>query len=473
VTVFRGSGPRWVWALAGVFLAGIALYVVGSALYALRSALMPVLFAFAIAYLLDPVVDRFEARRIPRPVAIVLLLLLLPAVLTLAAVVLLPSIVREVATFTRELPQHLTDLLHRAEPWLAARGVALPHSFDELVALVREHAAAPSSGVSENQLGALAGRVVRWIWGGTASVLSVTATLLVVPVFAFYLLDDFDRIKLAVRDLVPWRYRAQVVELATEVDHVLGQFVRGQLLVMLILGSLYALAYSIVGIKLAVPVGILAGLLSFIPYVGGATALVLGLLMCALGFDGWGQVLGVLVGYGVIQLLEGFVITPRLLGDKVGLSPVWVLVALLLGGELFGFLGVLLALPTAAVCKIFVVRAVAAYRGSAVFLDGAPAATVGGASPLGEAATDAVQPEDGAERNDVERELGAALVQDAIPPEGVEAQPTAGGGAREADVTATALAGAGEATPDVAASDEETSRETGEATPSGGGRESS
>ena len=143
---------------------------------------------------------------------------------------------------------------------------------------------------------------------------------------------------------------------------------RGQLSVMVLLGILYAVGYSIAGIKLAIVIGILAGLVSFIPYVGSALALVLALLVVALDTQSWVQALSVVGVYAVIQILEGFVITPKIVGEKVGLAAVWVLIALMVGGELFGFFGVLIALPVAAVGKVFVVRAVAWYKKSDWYL---------------------------------------------------------------------------------------------------------
>jgi predicted PurR-regulated permease PerM len=195
-------------------------------------------------------------------------------------------------------------------------------------------------------------------------------------VFAAYLLHDFDRITAGIRDLVPGRWRPFVVDVAREVDKVLGEFIRGQVLVMVILALLYSVAYGLLGVRLAILIGVVAGLLSFIPYVGGAVALGMAVVMCLLDWGGWGQFIGVIVAYAAIQVLEGFFITPRVVGDKVGLPAVWVLFALMVGGELFGFLGVLLALPAAAVVKIFVVRGVAYYRESEFFLrpeeDGPP-----------------------------------------------------------------------------------------------------
>ena len=204
--------------------------------------------------------------------------------------------------------------------------------------------------------------------GGTLSVIGSVVAALVVLVFGVYLLSAFDRITAGVRELIPWRWRATVISYAEEIDQILSQFVRGQLTVMAILAVLYSGAYALLGVRLAVPIGITAGMLNFIPYVGGAFALAAGVLMSLL--DGWHpwQLVGIGLAYTVVQTLEGFVITPRIVGKTVGLSEIWVLVALFVGGEIFGFLGILLALPTAAVAKIFVSRGVQYYRTTELFL---------------------------------------------------------------------------------------------------------
>lgn len=240
--------------------------------------------------------------------------------------------------------------------------MSLPHSMREALSQFGGDAKELAS-----KAAAPAGQVLGYLVGGTASLLGAVLGLLVIPVFSFYLLYDFDRITSGMHGLVPPRLRPFVLDMANEVDEVLGQFVRGQLLIMLLLAVLYSLAYSLIGVRLAVPIGIVAGLLSFIPYVGGATALGLALLMCLMAGTSWAQVGGVVAAYAVIQALEGFVITPRIMQEKVGLSAVWVLLALLVFGELFGFFGVLIAVPAAAVAKIFVLRALEHYRKSPLF----------------------------------------------------------------------------------------------------------
>ncbi len=352
--------PRWLIALAVI---GVVLWL----FLLLKSVLTPVFFAAGIAYVLDPIVDRLEARKIPRSLAIVLLLTGVLVFMALVSLLVVPGVVREVGAFAHDLPTQLNALLGRLEPWLRAQGVEPPHSVKDAL----DQLGVDAKDVA-GKAAAPAGHILAVVLGGTASVLGALGNLLIIPVFAFYLLHDWDRMVTKIRQLIPWRIRPHVVDIANEIDDILGQFVRGQLLVMLILAVLYAAAYSLIGVRLAIPIGIVAGLLAFIPYVGGAVALGLALLMTLLAGQGWSQV-GFVVGtYAVIQVLEGFVITPRIMEDKLGLGAVWVLLALMVFGELFGFMGVLLAVPAAAVTKVFALRAIAYYRKSELFLDGDP-----------------------------------------------------------------------------------------------------
>ena len=361
------AAPRREIALPhALYLAG-ALLIAGFVAYWLRDVLTPIFLAFIIAYILDPVVDRLEAWKVPRPLGIVIVLggTLIALVAFLALV--LPSIVAEVAGVIQELPRQLAALRSRLEPWLEQQGIPIPHSTQEWV----ERLGAYASEVASSIL-APAGNILSSIMGGTLSVIGSVFAALVVLVFGVYLLSAFDRITAEVRELIPWRWRETVTSYAEEIDQILSQFVRGQLTVMAILAVLYSGAYAVLGVRLAVPIGITAGMLNFIPYVGGAFALAAGVLMSLLG--GWhpGQLAGVVLAYTVVQTLEGFVITPRIVGKTVGLSEIWVLVALFVGGEVFGFLGVLLALPTAAVAKIFVSRGVQFYRSTELFLQAPP-----------------------------------------------------------------------------------------------------
>jgi predicted PurR-regulated permease PerM len=346
-----------------------ALYVVGALLitgflvYWLRNIFTPIFLAFIIAYILDPLVDRLEAWKVPRPLAIAVVLGGTFGTIVVFLALVLPSIVAEVAGVIQELPRQFAALWSGLEPWLEQQGISIPHSTQEWV----ERLGAYASEVASSIL-APAGNVLSTIMGGTLSVIGSLVAGLVVLVFGVYLLSAFDHIIAEVRELIPWRWRSTVISYAEEIDQILSQFVRGQLTVMAILAVLYSGAYTLLGVRLAVPIGITAGVLNFIPYVGGAFALAAGVLMSLLG--GWHpwQLVGIGLAYAVVQMLEGFVITPRVVGKTVGLSEIWVLVALFVGGELFGFLGILLALPTAAVAKIFVSRGVQYYRTTDLFL---------------------------------------------------------------------------------------------------------
>ena len=345
----------------------IAVFGVGYLVYWLRGVLTPILLAFAIAYVFDPVVDRLESWKVPRPLGIAIVMLANLLAIGLFVVLVIPSIVADMAGVAKELPGHAARWMLQAENYATQYGIKIPHSTTEWFEQLRGHADKIAANVVTP-----VGTALTWVVGGTASAIGAAVGAMIVPVLAVYLLYDFDNITAGMRDLIPRRFRRTVTSYARDIDAVLGHFIRGQLIVMAILAVLYGGAYSLLGVRLAVPIGIAAGILNFVPYLGSAFALLAGLLMSLIGGGGWTQLLGVGIAYAVIQSLEGFVITPRVVGNAVGLRDVWVLLALFVGGELFGFLGVLLALPAAAVGKIFVARAIQAYRSTELFLAGPP-----------------------------------------------------------------------------------------------------
>ncbi|MBW1831163.1 MAG: AI-2E family transporter [Deltaproteobacteria bacterium] len=369
----RDNIPRWVLWL-GVSVA------TGWLLYTLRGVLAPVFFAFLIAYMLDPLVDRIEANRllrgkpIARAVGIAVLLVGSFALAAVAILVIVPMVYEEVASFLRRLPALVAHSRAALEPMLAEYGLEIPTSVGQ--ALEELHLDIQSV-LTKGYTPVTA--VVKWLLGGTASAVGAIIAALIVPVFAFYLLYDFDVIVAKVGELIPPRHRPQANSFFRDVDLVLGQFFRGQFTVMAILAVLYAVGYGSIGVPLALPIGIMAGFLSFIPYVGSTLALLTALLMTALDWQGWEQILWVLGVHIVIQGFEGFVITPKIMGDTVGISAITVLFALLVGAELLGFTGVLLAVPAAAVSKILLQRIHERYLGSEFFVG--DRADSGGASP--------------------------------------------------------------------------------------------
>jgi predicted PurR-regulated permease PerM len=357
--------PRREITLPKEFYVVLGLAASGYLLYALRSVLTPLFLAFGIAYMLDPVIDRFETWKVPRPAGIAIVLVGLLGLVAAFIALVLPVVASDVATVASELPSKISALITSADPWLSAHGIKVPHTTTEWM----ERIGANANQVASSML-APAGGILTSVISSVFAMAGSVVAMLVVPVLSVYFLNDFDRITAGVRSALPRRYRRVVTEYAREIDGALSHFLRGQLTVMAIVAFLYGSAYALLGVRLALPIGILSGVLSFIPYLGSAFALTSGLLMSLLGGFHPPQLIGVVVAYAIVQTLEGFVIQPRVMGKSVGLPEMWVLIALFVGGEIFGFLGVLLAVPGAAVAKIFVTRAYDIYHESDLYLDG-------------------------------------------------------------------------------------------------------
>jgi predicted PurR-regulated permease PerM len=348
-----------------VAIAGSAI-VASCALYGLRAVLTPVFIAFLIAYLLDPVVDRFEARRINRTIGIFILLIML--LVALGFLVIMTTLaVRDLREIAEEFPIWLEQVVL---PWLRgpvtswlATTFGLAPDLEALLVEIRDHLATHAP--------RLAGPVQSFLssaLSGTLALASWMANAVLIPLFAFYLLRDFDRITARVRELVPRRHADGFVRIFRQIDETLAAFIRGQLLVMLILGILYSLGLVLFQVPLGVGIGLLAGLLSVIPYLGFMVGIGLALVMSLMGGELiWWNLMGTVVTFTVVQLLEGTFITPKVVGDKVGLHPVWVIVALMVGAQLLGVLGMLLAVPVAAVLRTLLVHGLEAYRGSEYF----------------------------------------------------------------------------------------------------------
>jgi predicted PurR-regulated permease PerM len=264
------------------------------------------------------------------------------------------------------LPGYLDAGISSLLPLLEKVGITLPSSLQEGIDAYR------SSDLSlplEGARGVL-NRALVAVRGAVTGTLGALVSAMLIPVLAYYLLVEFDRIRHAVLALVPPAYQNFIAEQATRVDQLISGFIRGQLTVCLTLGVLYAAGFAAIGIDLALVIGAVSGLLAIIPYVGGLVAFGSAAAMCVLqyGFDAH---LGFVVGwYALVQGLEGFVLTPRIVGQSLGMHPVVVIVALLIGGDLLGFLGLMIAVPAAAVVQVFLVDLVELYRGSDLY--GAP-----------------------------------------------------------------------------------------------------
>ena len=327
----------WFWLAFGV--------AVGGLLYLLAPVLTPFLVSALLAYLGDPVVDRLEARKFSRTLAVVTVFLVIIVSLLLLLLFLIPLLEGQVRNLMQRLPTYLDWFQVSILPWLRDDLGMDPALFDlgRLRAELLQYI---------DKFGGLAAGALFSFTKSSAVVLSWLVNLLLIPVVTFYLLRDWDILVAHVRDLLPRRIEPAVTNLAEESNEVLGAFLRGQFMVMVALGSIYSVGLAIIGLDFALLIGMLAGLLSFVPYLGFIVGITLAGSVAILQFQDVIHLLPVTLVFGIGQAIEGMLLTPKLVGDRIGLHPVAVIFAVLAGGQLFGFFGVLLALPMAAIIMV-------------------------------------------------------------------------------------------------------------------------
>ena len=326
------NAQLWAW----LAIAAAALWL----LWLLSPILAPFLFAAILAYVLDPLVERLTGPRVRRMFAVVLVLLLALALLVAFALVVLPLFVKELGMLIDRLPAFLAWVNQQLAPWLKETlGVA----FQLDVETVKSIASGILAG-NQDVVGALLGSLKV---GGLA-LIAFFVNLLLVPVVLFYLLRDWHGIVARVDALIPRRLHAKALVIVREVDAVLAEFLRGQLLVIAVMSVYYVAALWLSGLQFALPIGLITGVLVFIPYVGSLTGLVLASIAALMQFGAAPGVLWVWLAFAIGQALEGMAVTPWLVGERIGLHPVAVIFALLAFGQVFGFFGVLLALPASA-----------------------------------------------------------------------------------------------------------------------------
>ncbi|MBS0555841.1 MAG: AI-2E family transporter [Proteobacteria bacterium] len=352
--------------------------LVGGALWLLAPVLTPFAIAAMFAYLFDPVVERMRGLRMSRGVATGIVFLALTVLLILVLLWLIPYLQRQVSTLIRHLPDWIAWLQTGAVPWLNERfdlELELP-DVQQLAAVLQQH---------WKEAGGFAATVLAQVSKSGFALVTWSVHVLIVPVAFFYLLRDWRGMITHVHDLLPRSIEPVVVRLAREADETLGGFLRGQLSVMIVLGVMYAIGLFAIGIDVGPLIGIIAGLISFVPYLGAITGVLMGVIAALVQYHDWLHVVGVLIVFGVGHLIEGYVLVPRMVGEKIGLHPLAVIFAVLAGGELFGFLGVLLALPVASVAMVVLRYAHERYRASELYGSGrAPTIVVASARPEGD-----------------------------------------------------------------------------------------
>ncbi|WP_130619424.1 AI-2E family transporter [Dyella amyloliquefaciens] len=339
-------------------IAAAIIYV----LWLLAPVLMPFAFAAMLAYLGDPLADRLERLGLGRTLAVSIVFIVLLLLAIGALLLLIPLISRQIDNLVQNLPHYVDWARNTALPWVQAKLHLDPSAFDtdRLVEQFKEHI---------GSVGDAASTVIGKISRSSLGVIAWLTNLVLIPVVAFYLLRDWDRLVAWIDRMLPRSIEPTVAHLAREADSVLGAFVRGQLLVMLALGIFYGAALTIMGLSVGPLIGMVAGLLSFVPYLGFIVGFGSALIAALVQYGDWSHVLMVVGIFTVGQLLEGYVLVPRLVGEKIGLHPVAVIFAVLAGGYLFGFLGVLLALPAASVILVVLRYLIERYRQSDLYTE--------------------------------------------------------------------------------------------------------
>jgi predicted PurR-regulated permease PerM len=332
------------------------------ALWLLGPVLTPFLVAAVLAYALTPLVNKVDSMargRVPRVLAVVLVELLFIVVAVGVVLLIVPIVTKEIPLMREQVPLLAERITTGLTPWLAQFGINFSLDLGNLKALALKYL---NANYEEMFASAMSSLQV----GGSVA-LTVVGNAVLIPVALFYLLLDWDQFVAKVLELIPPQLREGVDSFTSEADSVLGQYLRGQLLVMLIMAVFYSIGMALFGLDLALPIGIFTGIAMFIPYVGFGLGMLLGLLAALLQFASIKALVMVAVVFGIGQLLESLVLTPRMVGERIGLHPLAVIFALLAFGQLFGFVGVLIALPASAVLLVAARRVKAQYLGSKLY----------------------------------------------------------------------------------------------------------
>ena len=341
----------------------LMLFIISMALvFLLSPVLTPFIIAAFIAYLGDPVADALEQKGCSRTWAVIIIFVLLTLGLLLGALLLVPMITAQLDLLVQTVPRLIDWLNLHLLPWLQSMfGIEESSQLLEKLKL--------SLNDNWQKAGDIVGIVIAQLTRSSFAIVAWVGTMALIPVVAFYMLRDWDIFMSHIHDVLPRSQVELVVKLAHDCDDVLSAFLRGQLLIMVLLGSIYAVGLSIVGIDLALLLGLLAGAASVVPYLGVIVGISAAGVAALIQFQDWLYLLPVLAVFGIGQLLESLFLTPVLVGDKIGLHPVAVIFAVLAGGQLFGFIGVLLALPVAAVVMVLLRHMQQSYKSSGLYHD--------------------------------------------------------------------------------------------------------
>lgn len=327
------------WYFLAVFL------LLGFLIYLLSPILTPFAVSALLAYLFDPFADKLESWKLSRTLSVVVVFLFMTLILFVILLFLIPALEAQINKLITNLPRYFNWLSEHLTPWIREKFNFQTDLFkmDEVTALLRNH---------WNEAGGMARTVIASLSKSSMIVVNWMMNIILVPVITFYLLRDWDILTARVGELIPRPIYPTINKLVVESNSVMSAFLRGQFSVMLALGVIYSIGLMVIGLDLSLLIGMGAGVISFVPYLGTIAGMLVGVITAIVQFGDVSYVVYVLIVFGVGQLLEGMVLTPLLVGDKIGLHPVAVIFSVLAGGQLFGFVGVLLGLPLAAVVMV-------------------------------------------------------------------------------------------------------------------------
>ena len=336
------------------------LIVIAILLYLLAPVLSPFVAGALLAYISDPIADRLESRGLGRTPAVVIVFTSLALVLIGTMLLLIPQLSSQVQIVAQRIPMVIELVNQELIPLLEANlglSIATP-DLAQITTILAQH---------WQSTGSIATALISSITQSGLAIAAWLANLVLIPVVTFYLLRDWDKMVANIAELLPRNLEPKVSIWAKECDFVLGAFMKGQLVVMLVLGVIYAIGLAILGVDLALLLGLIAGLASIVPYLGVIIGILSSSVAAYVQFQDPTILIGVAAVFIVGQLLEGMVLTPKLVGDQIGLHPVAVIFAIMAGGQLFGFIGVLLALPVAAVIRVLLSHLHSGYKQSSLY----------------------------------------------------------------------------------------------------------
>tara|TARA_B100000686_G_scaffold204113_1_gene210880 strand:+ start:5369 stop:6430 length:1062 start_codon:yes stop_codon:yes gene_type:complete len=340
----------------------LAATLTGTLIYLSRRVLTPFMIAFTLAYLLDPLVDFLVEKKISRTAAVLLLIGSFFSLLLAMMILLFPVLQDQVERLAHNVPRYVETFQKMAAPMISQISLTEPGKFQEFLdSSIEKFGTLPLKAVSS------ASTVLWNSLSGLLNLLFAAFNLVVIPVAMFYLLRDYDEITGNLLDLIPPKHQEKTREIFLKIDSVLANFIRGQLMVSGVMGGLYSVGLLFCGTPLSLIIGTLAGLANLVPYLGIVLGFIPAGVLTYLHHQELMPVLGVMGVFGAVQVFEGIILTPRVVGNQIGLHPVTIMISVLLGAEFFGLLGVLLALPAAAVVNVLLSRGLDQYRNSSFY----------------------------------------------------------------------------------------------------------